>query len=42
MAIVNESLELMDVGQEGELVISGPCVSEGYFQRPDLSEKVFE
>lgn len=41
MAIVNESLELMDVGEEGELVISGPCVSEGYFQRPDLSEKVF-
>ena len=41
MAIVNESLELMNVGEEGELVISGPCVSEGYFQRPDLSEKVF-
>ena len=41
MAIVNESLDLLDVGDEGELVISGPCVSEGYFQRPDLSEKVF-
>lgn len=41
MAIVNESLELVDVDEEGELVISGPCVSEGYFQRPDLSEKVF-
>jgi acyl-coenzyme A synthetase/AMP-(fatty) acid ligase/acetyltransferase-like isoleucine patch superfamily enzyme len=41
MGIVNEAMELVDVGQEGELVISGPCVSEGYFQRPDLSEKVF-
>jgi len=41
MAVVNEHLEIVPIGEEGELVISGPCLSEGYLNRPDLTEKAF-
>lgn len=41
MAVVNEHLEIVPIGEEGELVISGPCLSEGYLNRPDLTAKAF-
>ncbi len=41
MAVVNEQFEALNIGEEGELVISGPCLSDGYLNRPDLTEKSF-
>ena len=42
MAVVNEQMEALNIGEEGELVISGPCLSEGYLNRSDLTEKAFK
>ena len=41
MAVVDDEYELVDIGEEGQLIVSGPCVSSGYLNRPDLTEKVF-
>jgi non-ribosomal peptide synthetase-like protein len=41
MAVVDEQLNLLPNGQKGELVISGPCVGEGYINRPDLTADKF-
>jgi len=36
-----DTLEEMPVGQQGEIVISGPEVFDGYWQRPDATRAVF-
>jgi len=41
LAIVDEKLNPLDIGQEGELVISGIGVSKGYIKRPDLTKEKF-
>jgi long-chain acyl-CoA synthetase len=41
VGIINESLEFLPIGEEGELVISGPQVMVGYHNRPEENEKVF-
>lgn len=41
MAVVDEKLVPVALGEIGEIVISGPGVSAGYFFRDDLSAKVF-
>lgn len=41
MAVVNENLEPVNIGEEGQLIVSGPCVSAGYLHRLDLTEKAF-
>ena len=41
MAVVNEQLEPVAIGEEGEIVLSGICVSDGYINKPELTAKVF-
>ncbi|MBN9297173.1 MAG: amino acid adenylation domain-containing protein [Filimonas sp.] len=41
MAIVNDALEPLPVGEKGELVISGLGLSNGYINRPDLTAAKF-
>ncbi|MHA1271647.1 MAG: long-chain-fatty-acid--CoA ligase [Candidatus Helarchaeota archaeon] len=41
VGIVNEQLEFLPIGQDGELVVSGPQVMVGYHNRPDENKKVF-
>jgi len=41
VGIVNENLEFVDIGQDGELVVAGPQVMLGYHNRPEENEKVF-
>lgn len=36
-----ETLEFLSIGEEGEIVVSGPQVMKGYFNKPDETEKVF-
>jgi non-ribosomal peptide synthetase-like protein len=39
--IVDEALNLLGPGQEGELLIGGPGVAQGYLARPDLTNEKF-
>ncbi|MCR5650212.1 MAG: amino acid adenylation domain-containing protein [Lachnospiraceae bacterium] len=39
--IVNDKLELLPPGETGELCLAGPQLAEGYWKRPDLTEKAF-
>ncbi len=39
--IVDEALQPVEAGQEGELVIGGPGVGVGYVNRPDLTAEKF-
>ena len=41
MAVVNEKLEPVSIGEQGQLVIAGIGISEGYINQPELSCKVF-
>jgi non-ribosomal peptide synthetase-like protein len=41
LAVVDESFSLLPVGQQGELIISGPGVCDGYVNRPDLTKEKF-
>ncbi len=41
LAVVDELLNLLPVGERGELVITGPGVSHGYVNRPDLTIEKF-
>lgn len=41
LAVVDEQLNLLPVGERGELVITGPGVSHGYVNRPDLTVEKF-
>lgn len=39
--VVDEAGTDVDLGQEGELIIAGPSVLEGYWQLPELTSAVF-
>lgn len=39
--VVTEDLRLCGVGQQGELLIGGPGVAQGYLQRPELTAEKF-
>jgi len=39
--VVDEALNLLGPGQEGELLIGGPGVAVGYLQRPELTAEKF-
>ena len=41
IAILDEKLNLLPVGERGELVITGPGVSRGYVGLPELTQKKF-
>lgn len=41
MAIVNEQMSPVGIGEKGELVIAGPGLSEGYINREDLTTQKF-
>jgi non-ribosomal peptide synthetase-like protein len=41
IAIVDEHLNILPRGERGEMIISGPGVSKGYFNLPELTEQKF-
>ena len=41
MAVVDEKLDILPLGEKGELVISGPGVGAGYIDRPELTREKF-
>jgi non-ribosomal peptide synthetase-like protein len=41
LAVVDEALNLLPVGEAGELVITGPGVSSGYVKLPQLTKEKF-
>ena len=41
LAVVDETFNLLPAGERGELVITGPGLSNGYINRPDLTAQKF-
>ncbi len=41
LAVIDDAFNLLLTGQQGQLVISGPGVCEGYVNRPELTEEKF-
>lgn len=41
VGIIDEKLEFLPIGDDGELVVSGPQVMIGYHNRPEENKKVF-
>jgi long-chain acyl-CoA synthetase len=41
VGVINEKLEFLPLGEDGELVVSGPQVMLGYHNRPEENKKVF-
>jgi amino acid adenylation domain-containing protein len=41
IAVVDESMNIVPRGERGEMIISGPGVSNGYFNLPELTEQKF-
>ncbi|MCS4301803.1 Pls/PosA family non-ribosomal peptide synthetase [Chryseobacterium sp. BIGb0232] len=41
IAIVDENMNILPRGERGEMIISGPGVSHGYFNLPELTEQKF-
>lgn len=39
--VLGKNLELLPIGVKGELYVSGPGVSEGYLEKPDLTHERF-
>jgi long-chain acyl-CoA synthetase len=42
VSIQNDQNELLATGESGEICIRGPQVTQGYYNRPDETEKVFD
>ncbi|CAL1516709.1 Pls/PosA family non-ribosomal peptide synthetase [Chitinophaga sp. MM2321] len=41
MAVVDEKLNILPLGERGELIITGPGVGNGYIDRPELTQEKF-
>lgn len=41
LAVVDEQLNLLPIGERGELIVSGPGVCNGYVNRPELTAQKF-
>lgn len=41
IAVVDENMNILPRGERGEMIISGPGVSNGYFNLPELTEQKF-
>ena len=41
LAVVDEQLNLLPVGERGELVVTGPGLSKGYINLPELTAQKF-
>lgn len=41
IAVVDENMNIVPRGERGEMIISGPGVSNGYFNLPELTEQKF-
>lgn len=41
LAVINDKNEIIPLGEKGEMIISGPCLSPGYIQRPELTNEKF-
>lgn len=41
LAVVNDNYEVVPFGEQGQLIISGPGVCNGYLNRPDLTAEKF-
>lgn len=41
LAVVDENMNIVPRGERGEMIISGPGVSKGYFNLPELTEQKF-
>ncbi|MDB5156717.1 MAG: peptide synthetase, partial [Mucilaginibacter sp.] len=41
LAVVDDNLNLLPIGEEGELVITGPGVASGYVKLPQLTQQKF-
>ena len=41
LAVVDEQLNILPVGERGELIVTGPGLSKGYINLPDLTAKKF-
>jgi non-ribosomal peptide synthetase-like protein len=41
LAVIDEQFNIVPLGQQGELIISGPGVCNGYVNRPDLTKEKF-
>ncbi|MCX6231999.1 MAG: amino acid adenylation domain-containing protein [Bacteroidetes bacterium] len=39
--ILDEQMNAVDVGQEGEIYIGGECVARGYLNRPEMNQEKF-
>ena len=41
LAVIDEAFNILPIGQQGELIISGPGLCNGYVNRPDLTKEKF-
>ncbi|MDN3691525.1 amino acid adenylation domain-containing protein [Chryseobacterium tructae] len=41
IAVIDENMNILPRGERGEMIISGPGVSNGYFNLPELTEQKF-
>lgn len=41
LAVIDDHCNILPIGQEGQLIISGPGVCEGYVNRPELTKEKF-